>query len=34
MRSNKKLFDIIVLSGMVVNILLAVFLLLFHFDLL
>ena len=34
MRSNKKLFDIIVLGGMVVNILLAVFLLLFHFDLL
>lgn len=32
MRSNKKLFDIIVLGGMVVNILLAVFLILYYFD--
>ena len=32
MRNNAKLFDIIVLAGMVVNILLAVFLILYYFD--
>lgn len=32
MRTNAKLFDIIVLAGMVVNILLAVFLILYYFD--
>ena len=32
MRTNAKVFDIIVLVGMVVNILLAVFLILFYFD--
>jgi len=32
MRSNAKVFDIIVLAGMVVNILLAVFLILYYFD--
>ncbi len=32
MRTNEKLFDIIVLAGMVVNILLAVFLILYYFD--
>ena len=32
MRSNPKIFDIIVLAGMVVNILLAVFLILYYFD--
>ena len=32
MGSNEKLFDIIVLAGMVVNILLAVFLILYYFD--
>jgi hypothetical protein len=31
---NSKVFDIIVLVGMVVNIILAVFLILYHFDLL
>lgn len=29
---NSKVFDIIVLAGMVVNIILAVFLILYHFD--
>ena len=32
MRTNAKVFDIIVLAGMVVNILLAVFLILYYFD--
>ena len=32
MRTNAKLFDIIVLAGMVVNILLAVFLILYYFE--
>jgi hypothetical protein len=32
MRKNSKLFDIIVLAGMVVNIILAVFLILYYFD--
>ncbi len=32
MRNPAKLFDIIVLAGMVVNILLAVFLILYYFD--
>ena len=32
MRNNAKVFDIIVLAGMVVNILLAVFLILYYFD--
>lgn len=32
MRNDAKLFDIIVLAGMVVNILLAVFLILYYFD--
>ena len=32
MRSNAKVFDIVVLAGMVVNILLAVFLILYYFD--
>ena len=31
-RKNSKLFDIIVLAGMVVNIILAVFLILYYFD--
>lgn len=31
-QKNSKLFDIIVLAGMVVNILLAVFLILYYFD--
>ena len=34
MIANSKVFDIIVLAGMVVNIILAVFLILYHFDLL
>lgn len=34
MVKNSKLFDIIVLTGMVVNIMLAVFLILYYFDLL
>ena len=34
MAKNSKVFDIIVLVGMVVNIILAVFLILYHFDLL
>lgn len=32
MTKNSKLFDIIVLAGMVVNIILAVFLILYYFD--
>jgi len=32
MDKNSKLFDIIVLAGMVVNIILAVFLILYYFD--
>ncbi len=32
MAKNSKLFDIIVLAGMVVNIILAVFLILYYFD--
>ncbi|TKS64658.1 MAG: hypothetical protein EWM73_00236 [Nitrospira sp.] len=32
MKRNSKVFDIIVLVGMVVNILLAVFLILYYFD--
>ena len=32
MRTNTKVFDIVVLAGMVVNILLAVFLILYYFD--
>ena len=32
MNKNAKLFDIIVLAGMVVNIILAVFLILYYFD--
>lgn len=32
MRKDSKLFDIIVLAGMVVNIILAVFLILYYFD--
>ena len=32
MKKKSKVFDIIVLAGMVVNILLAVFLILFYFD--
>lgn len=32
MQKNAKLFDIIVLAGMVVNIILAVFLILYYFD--
>ena len=32
MRNNAKVFDIVVLAGMVVNILLAVFLILYYFD--
>jgi hypothetical protein len=32
MKKKSKMFDIIVLAGMVVNILLAVFLLLYYFD--
>src|SRR5262245_44106808 len=32
MKKNSKLFDIIVLAGMVVNIILAVFLILYYFD--
>lgn len=32
MTKNSKVFDIIVLVGMVVNIILAVFLILYHFD--
>jgi len=32
MRTNAKVFDIVVLAGMVVNILLAVFLILYYFD--
>jgi hypothetical protein len=31
-KKNSKLFDIIVLAGMVVNIILAVFLILYYFD--
>ena len=31
-RKNSKLFDIIVLAGMVVNMILAVFLILYYFD--
>lgn len=32
MRKNSKLFDIIVLAGLVVNLILAVFLILYYFD--
>ncbi len=32
MKKNSKVFDIIVLAGMVVNIILAVFLILYYFD--
>ncbi len=32
MRKDSRLFDIIVLAGLVVNILLAVFLILYYFD--
>ncbi len=32
MNKNSKVFDIIVLAGMVVNIILAVFLILYYFD--
>ena len=32
MAKNSKLFDIIVLAGMVVNMILAVFLILYYFD--
>ncbi len=32
MRKDARLFDIIVLAGMVVNIILAVFLILYYFD--
>ncbi len=32
MTQNSKLFDILVLAGMVVNIILAVFLILYYFD--
>ncbi len=32
MSQNSKVFDIIVLAGMVVNLLLAVFLILYYFD--
>jgi len=32
MRNKAKVFDIVVLAGMVVNILLAVFLILYYFD--
>lgn len=32
MAKNSKVFDIIVLAGMVVNIILAVFLILYYFD--
>jgi hypothetical protein len=32
MHKNSKVFDIIVLAGMVVNIILAVFLILYYFD--
>lgn len=34
MRADSKLFDIIVLAGMVVNIILAVFLILYYFEIL